>query len=71
MPKWLKPKLPERPAGDTINQLCELASLKVAIRQMCNKDEYHDDGMSSVKSNLAVKMAKVTNEIHQARKKFR
>ena len=37
MPNWLKPKLLERPDTDTIDQLCNLASQQIAIREMCTE----------------------------------
>ena len=47
-PNWLQPKLLERPDADTIDQLCTLASQKIAIREMCNREEYLDDGFNEI-----------------------
>ena len=48
MPNWLKPKLLERPDTDTIDQCCTLASQQIAIREMCNREEYFDDGFNEI-----------------------
>ena len=48
MLNWLKPELLERPQTDTIDQLCILASQQIAIRGMCNREEYFDDGFNEI-----------------------
>ena len=48
MPNWLKPKLLERPDTDKIDQLCTLAIQQIAIREMCNREEYFDDGFNEI-----------------------
>ena len=47
MPNWLQPKLLERPDTDTIDQLCTLASQRIAIREMCNREEYSESTQKS------------------------
>ena len=58
MPNWLKPKLLERPDTDTIDQLCTLASQQIAIREMCNREEYFDDGFNEITETNTDKMLK-------------
>ena len=58
MPNWLKPKLLERPDTDTIDQLCTLASQQIAIREMCNREEYFDDGFNEITESNTDKMLK-------------
>ena len=48
MPNWLKTKLLERPGTYTRDQLCTLASQQNAIREMCNREEYFDDGFNEI-----------------------
>ena len=48
MPNWLKPRLLKRPDQDTIVQLCTLASQQIAIREICNREEYFDDGFNEL-----------------------
>ena len=48
MPNWLKPKLLERPDTDTVDQLCTLESQQFAIREMCYREEYFDDGFNEI-----------------------
>ena len=48
MPNWLTPKLLERLETDTIDQLCTLASQQNAIREICNREEYFDDGINGI-----------------------
>ena len=52
IPNWLKPKLLERPDTDTIDQLCTLASQQIAIREMCNREEYFDDGFNEITDKM-------------------
>ena len=56
MPNWLKPKLLERPDTDTVDQLCTLASQQIAIREMCNREEYFDDGFNEITETNTDKM---------------
>ena len=58
MPNWLKPKLLERPDTDIIYQLCTLASQQIAIREMCNREEYFDDGFNEISESNTDKMLK-------------
>ena len=58
MPNWLEPKLLERPDTDTIDQLCTLASQQIAIREMCNREEYFDDGFNEITESNTDKMLK-------------
>ena len=61
MPNWLKPKLLERPDTDTIDQLCTLASQQIVIREMCNREEYFDDGFNEItESNTDKKLKAIT-----------
>ena len=48
MPNRFKPKLIERPGTETIDQLCTLASQQIEIREMCNREEYFDDGFNEI-----------------------
>ena len=63
MPNWLKPKLLERPDIDTVGQLCTLASQKIAIREMCNREEYFDDGFNKITDSNTDKMLKAITVI--------
>ena len=58
MPNWLKPKLLERLDTDTIDHLCTLASPQIAIRDMCNREEYFDDGFNEITESNTDKMLK-------------
>ena len=55
MPNWLKPKLLERQDTDTIDQLRTLASQQIAIREMCNREEYFDDGFNKITESILIK----------------
>ena len=68
MPNWLKPKLLERPDTDTIEQLCTLASQQIAIREMCNREEYFDDGFSEITESITDKMLKAITVISNNQK---
>ena len=48
MPNWLKPKLLKRPEMDTIDQLCTLANKQIATREICNREDYYDDGFKEI-----------------------
>ena len=63
MPNRLKPKLLERPDTDTIDQLCSLASQQIAIREMCNREEYFDDGFNEITESNTCKMLKAMTVI--------
>ena len=63
MPNWLEPKLLERPDTDTIDQFCTLASQKIAIREMCNKEEYFDDGFNEITESNIDQILKAINVI--------
>ena len=70
MPNWLKPKLLERPDTDTIDQLCTLASQQIAIREMCNKEEYFDDGFNEITESNTDKMLKAITVISNNQKEL-
>ena len=70
MPKSLKPKLLERPDRDTIDQLCTLASQQIAIKEMCNREEYFDNGFNKITKSNTDKMLKATTVISNNQKKF-
>ena len=63
MQNWLKPKLLERPDTDTIDQLCSLASQQIAIREMCNREEYFDEGFNEITESNTCKMLKAMTVI--------
>ena len=70
MPNWLKPKLLERPDTDTIDQLCSLASQQIAIREMCNREEYFDDGFNEITESNTDKMLKAITVISNNQKEL-
>ena len=70
MPNWLKPKLLERPDTDTIDQLCTLASQQIAIREMCNREEYFDDGFNEITEANTDKMLKAIATISNNQKEL-
>ena len=70
MPNWLKPKLIERPETDKIDQLCTLASQKIAIREMCNREEYFDDGFNEITETNTNKMLKAIATISNNQKEL-
>ena len=70
MPNWLKPKLLERPDTDTIDQLCTLASHQIAIREMCNIEEYFDDGFNEITESNTDKMLKAITVISNNQKEL-
>ena len=70
MPNWLKPKLLERPDTDTIDQLCTLASQQIAIREMCNREEYFDDGFNEITETNTDKMLKAITTISNNQKEL-
>ena len=70
MPNWLKPKLLERPDTDTIDQLCTLASQQIAIREMCNREEYFDDGFNEITESNKDKMLKAITVISNNQKEL-
>ena len=70
MPNWLKPKLLERPDADTIDQLCTLASQQIAIREICNIEEYFDDGFNEINESNTDKMLKAITVISNNQKEF-
>ena len=70
MPNWLKPMLLERPDTDTIYQLCTLASQQIAIREMCNRKEYFDDGFNEITETNTDKMLKAITTISNNQKEL-
>ena len=70
MPNWLKPKLLERPDTDTIDQLCTLASQQIAIREMCKREEYLDDGFNEITETNTDKMLKAITTISNNQKQL-
>ena len=70
MPNWLKSKLLERPDTDTIDQLCTLASQQIAIREMCNREEYFDDGFNEITETNTDKMLKAITVISNNQKEL-
>ena len=70
MPNWLKPKLLERPDTDTIGQLCTLASEQIAIREMCNREEFFDDGFNEITESNTDKMLKTITVISSNQKEL-
>ena len=70
MPNWLKPKLLERPDTDTIDQLCTLTSQQIAIREMCNREEYIDDGFNEITESNTDKMLKAIITISSNQKEL-
>ena len=62
MPNWLKPKLLERPDTDTIDQLCTLANQQIAIREMCNREEYFENGFNEITESNTDKMLNEPSE---------
>ena len=68
IPNRLKPKLLERPDTDTIDQLCTLASQQIAIREMCNRGEYFDDGFNEITESNTDKMLKAITAISNNQK---
>ena len=70
MPNWLKPKLLERPETDTIDQLCTLASQQIAIEEMCNREEYFDDGFNEITETNTDKMLKAITTISNNQKEL-
>ena len=70
MPNWLKPNLLERPDTDTIDQLCTLASQQIAIREMCNRKEYFDDGFNEISESNTDKMLKAITVISNNQKEL-
>ena len=70
MPKWLEPKLLERPDTDSIEQLCTLASQQIAIREMCNREEYFDDGFNEITESNTDKMLKAITTISNNQKEL-
>ena len=70
MPNWLKPKLLERPDTDNIDQLCTLASQQIAIREMCNREEYFDDWFNEITETNTDKMLKAKTVISNNQKEL-
>ena len=70
MPNWLKPKPLERPDTNTIDQLFTLASQQIAIREMCNREEYFDDGFNEMTESNTDKMLKAITVISKNQKEF-
>ena len=70
LPNWLKPKLLERPDTDTIDQLCTLACQQIAIREMCNREEYFDDGFNEITESNTDKMLKAITVISNNQKEL-
>ena len=42
---WLRPKLMERPATDTIHDLYAFACIQATVGDMCRKEDYPEDGL--------------------------
>ena len=70
MPNWLKPKLLERPDTDTIDQLCTLDCKQIAIREMCKREEYFDDGFNEITESNTDKMLKAITVISNNQKEL-
>ena len=65
MPGWLRSKLMERPATDTIQDLCTFASRQITIRDMCRKDDYPEDGFNQIENHLSDTLINVLSKISQ------
>ena len=48
MPNWQTFKLFERSGTETIDQFCSSASQQIAIKEMCNIEEYFGDGYNEI-----------------------
>ena len=70
MPNWPRPKLLERPDTDTIDQLCILASQQIAIKEICNREEYFDDGFNEITESNTDKMLKAITVISNNQKEL-
>ena len=70
MPNWLKPKLLERADTGTFNQFCTLASQQIAIREMCKREEYFDDGFNETTESNTDKMLKAITVISNNQKEL-
>ena len=64
MPGWLRAKLMEQPAGNTVQDLCMYARRQLVIRDMCRKEDYPEDGFNeiseTVSDNLISALSKLT-----------
>ena len=58
MPNGLQPKLLERPDTYTKDQFCIIASQQTANREMCNREEFFDDGLNEITESKTDKMLK-------------
>ena len=64
MPGWLRSKLMDRPAIDTIHDLCTFASRQIAIRDMCRKDDYPEDGFNQIENPVSDTLITVNNIVY-------
>ena len=67
MPGWLRSKSMERPAIDTIHDLCTFASRQITIRDMCRKDDYAEDGFNQIENPVSDTLITVLSKISQTR----
>ena len=70
MPGWLRSKLMERPATDTIQDLCTFASRQITIRDMCRKDDYPEDGFNQIENHVSDTLINVLSKISQTQDNF-
>ena len=69
MPNWLWPKLLENPDTDNMDQLCTLASQQIAVREICNREEYFDDGFNEITETNTDKVLKAITVISKKSKR--
>ena len=64
-PGWLRSELMERPAIDTIHDLCTFASRQITIRDICRKDDYPEDGFNQIENPVSDTLITVLSKISQ------
>ena len=53
MPNWLRGKLMDRPAGETVQELCTYTRRQMTIREVCRKEDYPEDGFNEISATVS------------------
>ena len=71
MPNWFKPKLLEGTKTYSEDQFCTIASQQIALREMCNRDEYYVDRFNVMTESKRQQMLKTKTVTSKSRKSYK
>ena len=65
MPGWLRSKIMGQPANTPVHDLCTFARQQMAIRKMCRKEDYPEDGFNEVNETVSEDLVYALSKITQ------